>query len=514
MTLLEFVKSLNLAIVILFTLLYLYQGFYIVVGLVRRRWTDRYQPKKLHRFAAIVSARNEEAVIGELLESLRRQNYPQELLDLYVVADNCTDNTAATACQAGAFVYERFDQKHKGKGYAIDYLFRRLKEERKDVYDGYFVFDADNLVDPNFVSEMNRTFDRGYDAVTCYRNSKNFGSNWISAGYSIWFLREARFLNFPRTLLGTNCHVSGTGFLVSARVIEDNGGWPFHLLTEDIQFSVDCAIQGKKIGYLYTLEHDCIQLPYFLKVASACGLALLDADACGRSVPTVGNILTCVYGYPASPFVYASARGETVVIETQDPLDTQTVELIGRSIVVAYNNMLISYCMPPLTKDQCETCLVAGSPSSLQATGRALIAAKVAGADPVEAALGTFTGKLICRGTVVDRELVCRDGFDFGKTMVRDDETGEVFTLLVQNENLAVQNGAGKLVLTAPDSVAMLALERGEGITNDELRIGMPLAVLGIKAAEPWYRIPEGFSCWDEVFRNVGLGENVEHVAF
>ena len=99
------------------------------------------------------------------------------------------------------------------------------------------------------MAEMNRTFDRGYDAVTCYRNSKNFGDNWISAGYSIWFLREARFLNFPRTLLGTNCHVSGTGFLVSARVIEANGGWPFHLLTEDIQFSVDCAIKGRKIGY-------------------------------------------------------------------------------------------------------------------------------------------------------------------------------------------------------------------------------------------------------------------------
>ena len=156
---------------------------------------------------------------------------------------------AGAARRAGAFVYERFDQVHKGKGYAMDYLFRRLKEEGKDCYDGYFVFDADNLVDANFVAEMNRTFDQGYDAVTCYRNSKNFAANWISAGYSIWFLREARFLNFPRTLLGTNCHVSGTGFLVAARVIEDNGGWPFHLLTEDIQFSVDCAIQGKRIGY-------------------------------------------------------------------------------------------------------------------------------------------------------------------------------------------------------------------------------------------------------------------------
>ena len=82
-----------------------------------------------------------------------------------------------------------------------------------------------------------------------YRNSKNFGANWISAGYGLWFLREARFLNFPRMLLGTNCAISGTGFLVSGEVIRENGGWPFHLLTEDIEFSVNCAIEGKVIGY-------------------------------------------------------------------------------------------------------------------------------------------------------------------------------------------------------------------------------------------------------------------------
>ena len=249
MSILEFVKALNWSIAILFTLLYLYQGFYLIVGLVFRKHRDSHEPSKLHRFAVVISARNEEHVIGELLDSLQQQNYPKELLDLYVVADNCTDDTAGAARRAGAFVYERRDLVHKGKGYAMDYLFRRLKDEGKDCYDGYFVFDADNLVDPDFVREMNRTFDKGYDAVTCYRNSKNFGDNWISAGYSIWFLREARFLNFPRTLLGTNCHVSGTGFLVSSKVIEANGGWPFHLLTEDIQFSVDCAIQGRKIGY-------------------------------------------------------------------------------------------------------------------------------------------------------------------------------------------------------------------------------------------------------------------------
>ncbi len=249
MKILELVEFLNFSMAILFAILYLYQAVYVVIGLIRRHWQDKYQPSCYHRFAAVVLARNEENVIAELLDNLKKQNYPKELLDLYVVADNCTDNTAQISQQAGAFVYERFDQVHKGKGYAMDYFFHKLKEEARNVYEGYFIFDADNLVDPNFVWEMNRTFDKGYDALTCYRNSKNFGDNWISAGYSIWFLREARFLNFPRMLLGTNCHVSGTGFLVSAKVIEENGGWPFHLLTEDIQFSVDSAIQGRRIGY-------------------------------------------------------------------------------------------------------------------------------------------------------------------------------------------------------------------------------------------------------------------------
>lgn len=249
MEMLKLIEFLNSSMTILFVVLYFYQGVYVVIGLIRRHWKDRHQPSCLRRFAVIVAARNEENVIGELLDNLKKQNYPKELLDLYVVADNCTDNTADIARRAGAFVYERFDEIHKGKGYAMDYLFQELKKAGKNDYDGYFVFDADNLVDSNFVWEMNRTFDQGYDALTCYRNSKNFGSNWISAGYSIWFLREARFLNFPRMLLGTNCHVSGTGFLISSKVIEENDGWPFHLLTEDIQFSVDSAIQGRRIGY-------------------------------------------------------------------------------------------------------------------------------------------------------------------------------------------------------------------------------------------------------------------------
>ena len=250
MNMIRLVEAFNLFLAVLFTVAYFYQLVYLVIGLVKRRRWKQPEAVRYHRYAAVISARNEAGVIGELIHSLKQQNYPARLLDVYVVADNCTDDTAQVSRRAGAIVYERFNQVKKGKGYALDYLFRTLAREGRDRYDAYLIFDADNLVDPNFVLEMNKTFDRGdYGAITCYRNSRNFGANWISAGYAIWFLREARFLNFPRMLLGTNCHVSGTGFLISADVIRENKGWPYHLLTEDIEFSVSCALKGRRIGY-------------------------------------------------------------------------------------------------------------------------------------------------------------------------------------------------------------------------------------------------------------------------
>ena len=242
----------NYIIAVVFFVCYTYQFLYIPVPwLLAKRKAAKAAALEAtpHNYAVLICARNESAVIADLIGSLRSQTYDQSLLHIFVLADNCTDDTSDIARSAGATVYERFNNVQVGKGYALQTLLGHLEQDYPAGFDGYFVFDADNILDPDYIAAMNRTFSQGHDIVTSYRNSKNYGDNWISAGYSIWFLREAQFLNFPRTLLGTNCHVSGTGFLVAARVIEDNGGWPFHLLTEDIQFSVDCAIQGKRIGY-------------------------------------------------------------------------------------------------------------------------------------------------------------------------------------------------------------------------------------------------------------------------
>jgi len=203
-----------------------------------------------HRYAVVISARNEQAVVGQLVDSIKAQNYPAELVDIFVIADNCTDNTAEVARNAGALVYERFNTEQVGKGYALDWMFKIIETEYADKnYEAFMIFDADNLLDQNYIMEMNKVFDRGYRIITSYRNSKNFGSNWIASGYSLWFLREAKFLNNSRMQLHTSCAISGTGFLVSAEVIKRNGGWIHHLLTEDIEFTVDSVIHGEIIGY-------------------------------------------------------------------------------------------------------------------------------------------------------------------------------------------------------------------------------------------------------------------------
>lgn len=247
-----FVDAFNIGVFLAFTICYVYQFFYIFTVLTRK--PPKQEAKENHRYAVMISARNEIAVIGDLIHSIRMQNYPQELIDIFVIADNCTDDTASVARSAGATdVFERFNKDYIGKGYALDFGYKRIQQRYADRgYEAYFVFDADNVLDVNYFREMNKVYDGGAVASTSYRNSKNYGSNWISAGYAVWFLREAKYLSQARLTLNTSCAISGTGFFIAAEVLEKHGGWKWHLLTEDIEFSAQTIIDGKRISYCPT----------------------------------------------------------------------------------------------------------------------------------------------------------------------------------------------------------------------------------------------------------------------
>ncbi len=247
----SFVDIFNFSVFLIFTICFAYQLYYVFNVLTTK--PVELTAKKNHRYAVLISARNESAVIGNLIHSIKVQNYPQELIDIFVIADNCTDNTAEIAEEAGAIVFRRFNDELIGKGYALDFAIKTILSRYADRgYEAYFVFDADNVLDVNYFREMNKTFDNGAVASTSYRNSKNYDSNWISAGYATWFLREAKFLSQARLNLNTSCAISGTGFFISAEIINKVGGWKWHLLTEDIEFSTSSIIDGVRISYCPT----------------------------------------------------------------------------------------------------------------------------------------------------------------------------------------------------------------------------------------------------------------------
>ena len=242
----------NIVIAALFMLCYSYQVVFIVISLIKK---PKIYPETEERFkyAVLVSARNEGNVIDQLLESIKRQDHPAELIDVYVIADNCSDNTADVARACGACVVERHNDELVGKGYAISELFGHIRDTVGfDAYDGYFIVDADNILEPNYISEMNKCYAAGERLVTGYRNSKNFGDSWISQGYSVWFLREARQLNGVRNILGTTSEIKGTGFLIHKDIIKRQGGWIHHLLIEDVQFTVEKVLEGERVAYCDT----------------------------------------------------------------------------------------------------------------------------------------------------------------------------------------------------------------------------------------------------------------------
>lgn len=244
----EFLADMNFLVGFILFLCYSYQIFYTIVPFSIKPRRHR-EPIKKHRIGILIAARNEEAVIGNLLDSIAAQDYPRELIRPFVIADNCTDKTAKIAEERGATVFERFNKEKIGKGYALDFAIDKLHENGEwSEIDGFIVLDADNLLTNNYITEMNKTINDGFEAFTSYRNSKNYGDNWISAGYGLWYIRESKFLHYARMLLRSSAAISGTGFFVSRSLLDRFNGWKFYLLTEDIEFSMFAIINGVRIG--------------------------------------------------------------------------------------------------------------------------------------------------------------------------------------------------------------------------------------------------------------------------
>jgi len=226
-----------------------YGSYFIVIAILGNLREGKLNPAAppVRRIAAVIPARNEQSVVPKLVDSLLRQRYPRTLFDVYVVPNNCTDNTRKAALDAGALVLD-CDVEVRSKGEVLRWTFEKLMGGEKK-YDAFCIFDADNVADGGFFQATNNALAAGYGVAQGYRDSKNPDDNWVAGCTSIFFWFMNRFFNHARFALNMSAALNGTGIMFSADTIRKIG-FDTCTLTEDQEFTGICALNGIKIGWM------------------------------------------------------------------------------------------------------------------------------------------------------------------------------------------------------------------------------------------------------------------------
>lgn len=221
--------------------------YYLIawLGMTRPSRPPRAEPAT--RFALLIPAHNEERVLPFLLDSINAQDYPRHLFEVYVVADNCTDNTSRVAAEGGATVLERVSSL-RGKGYALQYGLREILKRSR--CDAVCILDADNLLDPSFLSRLNDRLAAGALVVQGRVETKNPLDSWVSTSYAINFWLSNRLWQLGRARVGLSGFLCGTGMCFRREVLAATG-WPATSLTEDLEYTVVLISRGIKVTWAH-----------------------------------------------------------------------------------------------------------------------------------------------------------------------------------------------------------------------------------------------------------------------
>lgn len=204
--------------------------------------------KKKIKTAILIPARNESKVISGLLDSLMRQTVKVNLKDVYVIIENKNDPTYKIVKEYGMNIFVRPTPERQRKGYALDECIQDILKKRKH-YDAYVIFDADNILKEDCLEKLYESYEKGYDLVSSYRNSKNGNASTVAACSSLIFSLVNGMGNEVQQKCDGNVILCGTGLFISGDLIKEWGGFPFHELTEDFEISMYAVLHGIKTDY-------------------------------------------------------------------------------------------------------------------------------------------------------------------------------------------------------------------------------------------------------------------------
>ena len=199
--------------------------------------------------AVLIPARDESKVISNLLESIKKQTYKIDSKDIYIIVESKKDKTVEIAKERNInIIYRKNLTNRRRKGYALDDAIKEILKNKKH-YDAYFIFDADNILDRNYFKEMVKSYKKGYDIGIGYRNTKNGNSSIFSACSSLTFSMINTFSNNYKMKHNITLTVSGTGFYIKGKILEDLGGYPFNSLTEDYELTLYATLNDLTSTY-------------------------------------------------------------------------------------------------------------------------------------------------------------------------------------------------------------------------------------------------------------------------
>ena len=239
--------SLQLIIFIVSSVPFIVSLYFTVIALFclkKRNAASHKIPKT--RFAFIIPARNEESVIPALIQSIKCQKYPRDLFDIYVIPNNCTDDTEGMAQKAGAKILHCTVPVHC-KGEVLHEAFQKILALP---YDAFCVLDADNLVDERFLLAMNDAIQSGKTILQGQREAKNPYDSWVSGCYALYFRLINLFSNQARGNLGLSAGINGTGFVICRSILEKQNGWNTSTMAEDLEMTIKCVLGGQSVAFV------------------------------------------------------------------------------------------------------------------------------------------------------------------------------------------------------------------------------------------------------------------------
>ena len=222
-----------------------------------RRPQEHPHAEKQRRFALLIPARDESRAIAPLLDSVKRQTYPADPIDVHVIVKDPEDPTIAMVREALPDAVVQVVPNQKRKAEAMDACMQTILSTG-NAPDAYLIVDADCLLAANYVEEMNNAMETGADVIIPRKLIKN----WLSENkeYRTLYANCSAMTytgvddmgNKSKSKRGYPLALCGQGMLIGARVIDKLGGYPFRSLTEDYELAVECMRNGyKQLYYEY-----------------------------------------------------------------------------------------------------------------------------------------------------------------------------------------------------------------------------------------------------------------------